>query len=128
MLGFFSSTIQGLGLYVARDFKKDSMVIEYVGERITTEQCNIKENEYKKANIRHIYMFTLDADCVIDATHSNGLARYINHSCNSNCVTKIVEVEGELRIIIFAKRNIKHREEVSFSGHIIEFILYFKVS
>lgn len=57
-------------------------------------------------------MFRLDEDRVIDATLSGGLARYINHSCNPNCVTEIVEVDREYRIIIFAKRRINRGEEV----------------
>lgn len=60
-------------------------------------------------------MFRLDEDRVIDATLSGGLARYINHSCNPNCVTEIVEVDREYRIIIFAKRRINRGEEVKFS-------------
>jgi histone-lysine N-methyltransferase MLL3 len=62
---------------------------------------------------RGIYMFRLDEDRVVDATLSGGLARYINHSCNPNCVAEIVEVERDLRIIIFAKRRISRGEEVS---------------
>lgn len=50
---------------------------------------------------------------MVDATLSGGLARYINHSCNPNCVTEIVEVDREFRIIIFAKRRINRGEEVS---------------
>jgi len=42
------------------------------------------------------------------------LARYINHSCNPNCVTEIVEVDRDVRIIIFAKRKIYRGEEVGF--------------
>lgn len=57
-------------------------------------------------------MFRLDEDRVVDATLSGGLARYINHSCNPNCVTEIVEVDREFRIIIFAKRRINRGEEV----------------
>lgn len=62
---------------------------------------------------RGIYMFRLDDDRVVDATISGGLARYINHSCNPNCVTEKVEVDRELRIIIFAKRRIARGEEVN---------------
>lgn len=57
-------------------------------------------------------MFRLDEERVVDATLSGGLARYINHSCNPNCVTEIVEVDREFRIIIFAKRRINRGEEV----------------
>ena len=60
-------------------------------------------------------MFRLDENTVIDATLCGGLARYINHSCNPNCVAESVQIDRENRIIIFAKRDIQKGEEVSFS-------------
>lgn len=60
-----------------------------------------------------IYMFRLDENTVIDATLCGGLARYINHSCNPNCVAESVQIDRENRIIIFAKRDIQKGEEVS---------------
>lgn len=126
------SKISGLGLYAARDLEKHTMVIEYIGEVIRTEVSEFREKQYEakvsrlmKMKIfisnfvfgfqqnRGIYMFRLDEDRVVDATLSGGLARYINHSCNPNCVTEIVEVDREFRIIIFAKRRINRGEEVS---------------
>jgi len=70
-------------------------------------------------------MFRLDDDRVVDATISGGLARYINHSCNPNCVTEKVEVDRELRIIIFAKRRIARGEEVSLKEEQLLFIFGF---
>lgn len=60
-------------------------------------------------------MFRLDEERVVDATLCGGLARYINHSCNPNCVAEAVEVERDLRIIIFAKRRIMRGEEVNYN-------------
>lgn len=57
-------------------------------------------------------MFRLDERRVVDATLSGGLARYINHSCQPNCVAETVEVDRQLRIIIFAKRRVARGEEV----------------
>ncbi|XP_052740662.1 histone-lysine N-methyltransferase 2C isoform X2 [Bicyclus anynana] len=105
------SKIQGLGLYAARDLEKHTMVIEYIGEIIRSELSEIREKQYEAKN-RGIYMFRLDERRVIDATLSGGLARYINHSCQPNCVTEKVEVDRHLRIIIFAKRRIARGEEV----------------
>lgn len=62
-------------------------------------------------------MFRLDENRVVDATISGGLARYINHSCNPNCVTEKVEVDREFRIIIFSKRRIVRGEEVIIIEH-----------
>ncbi|XP_068159728.1 histone-lysine N-methyltransferase trr isoform X2 [Drosophila tropicalis] len=107
------SKIQGLGLYAARDIEKHTMIIEYIGEVIRTEVSEIREKQYEAKN-RGIYMFRLDEDRVVDATLSGGLARYINHSCNPNCVTEIVEVDRDVRIIIFAKRKIYRGEELSY--------------
>ncbi|KAG5672534.1 hypothetical protein PVAND_002656 [Polypedilum vanderplanki] len=107
------SKIQGLGLYAARDLEKHTMVIEYIGEVIRGELSELREKQYEARN-RGIYMFRLDEDRVIDATLCGGLARYINHSCNPNCVTEIVEVDREYRIIIFAKRRINRGEELSY--------------
>ncbi|XP_063696250.1 histone-lysine N-methyltransferase 2C-like isoform X2 [Culicoides brevitarsis] len=107
------SKIQGLGLYAARDLEKHTMVIEYIGEIIRSELSERREKQYEDKN-RGIYMFRLDEERVVDATLSGGLARYINHSCNPNCVTEIVEVDREVRIIIFAKRRINRGEELSY--------------
>ncbi|XP_037947681.1 histone-lysine N-methyltransferase trr-like [Teleopsis dalmanni] len=107
------SKIQGLGLYAARDIERHTMIIEYIGEVIRTEVSEIREKQYEAKN-RGIYMFRLDENRVVDATLSGGLARYINHSCNPNCVTEIVEVDREVRIIIFAKRRISRGEELSY--------------
>lgn len=41
-------------------------------------------------------MIRFDDDRVVDATINGSLARYINHSCNPNCVTDKVEVDREL--------------------------------
>ena len=59
-------------------------------------------------------MFRIDEKRVIDATLCGGLARYINHSCNPNCVAEQVEVERDMRIIIFANRRISRGEELSY--------------
>ena len=58
-------------------------------------------------------MFRLDDNRVIDATLSGGLARYINHSCDPNCVTESVQIDREIKVLIIANRRIQQGEEVS---------------
>jgi SET domain-containing protein len=58
-------------------------------------------------------MFRLDDNRVIDATLSGGLARYVNHSCNPNCVAECVQIDRENKILIIANRRIQRGEEVS---------------
>ena len=41
-----------------------------------------------------------------------GFARFINHSCDPNCYTKIIIVDGVKHIAIYAKRVIEPNEEL----------------
>ena len=107
------SKIQGLGLYAARDLEKHQMIIEYIGEVIRSDLTDIREKKYESQN-RGIYMFRLDDDRVLDATMCGGMARYINHCCEPNCVTETVEVDRDNHIIIFANRRISRGEELSY--------------
>lgn len=66
-------------------------------------------------------MFRLDEDRVIDATLAGGLARYINHSCNPNCVAEAVEIDRERKILIIANRRILKGEEVSYRNQLEKF-------
>ena len=60
------------------------------------------------------YIFPrLDDERVVDATMTGGVARYINHSCDPNCVTETVEL-ADTHIIIFAARRINRGEELSY--------------
>ena len=73
---------------------------------------DIREKRYESQN-RGIYMFRLDDDRVVDATLTGGVARYINHCCEPNCVTETVEL-ADWHIIIFANRRISRGEELSY--------------
>jgi len=57
-------------------------------------------------------MFRLNDYFVIDATMAGGPARYINHSCNPNCYTEVVNTEKGDKIVISADRRINAGEEV----------------
>ncbi|XP_069576340.1 histone-lysine N-methyltransferase 2C [Brachyistius frenatus] len=107
------SGIQGLGLYAAKDIERCTMVIEYIGTIIRSEVANRKERLYESQN-RGVYMFRIDNDYVIDATITGGPARYINHSCGPNCITEVVTVEKENKIIISSCRRIQRGEELCY--------------
>lgn len=59
-------------------------------------------------------MFRLNEQTVVDATLTGGLARYVNHSCNPNCVAEVVQIDREDRILIIASRRISKGEEVCY--------------
>ncbi|KAI1731709.1 PHD-finger domain-containing protein [Ditylenchus destructor] len=107
------SKIQGLGLYAKRDIDMNSMIIEYKGEVIRSEVGEVREKRYMAQN-RGVYMFRIDDEFIIDATLAGGLARYINHSCDPNCSTKILPYNDDKKIIIIANRPIKAGEELTY--------------
>ena len=67
---------------------------------------------FKWLQNRGVYMFRIDNDTVCDATMAGGPARYINHSCDPNCVAEVVDIDKDSKIIIITNRRITQGEEV----------------
>jgi len=107
------SRIQGLGMFAAKDIEPGTMVIEYIGDIIRSEVAEKREKQYEAAH-KGIYMFRLDSDYILDATITGGPARYINHSCNPNCVAEVVNFEKEKKIMIISNRHILRGEELNY--------------
>ncbi len=82
------------------------MIIEYVGEKVRQEIADLRERRYEKSGIGSSYLFRIDEGHVVDATKKGGIARFINHSCMPNCTAKIIRVDGDKRIVIYALRDI----------------------
>lgn len=94
------------------DVKKGQFVIEYVGELIDEATC--QERVRKGEDITNYYMLTIDKDCIIDAGPMGNLSRFMNHSCDPNCETQKWTVNGDVRVGLFASREIKAGEELTF--------------
>jgi histone-lysine N-methyltransferase SETD1 len=111
------STIQGWGLFSERVFKKGEVVAEYVGEYVTNANADAREQLYEESRIQD-YQFRVSNDLVIDATKFGGFARYINHSCDPNCISKVIQGdppnERMKRVVIISQRDIQVAEEITY--------------
>ncbi|KAJ8903907.1 hypothetical protein NDN08_000438 [Rhodosorus marinus] len=107
------SGIQGLGLYAMREFTPEEMVIEYCGEIIRPSLSDGREAYYDSKGIG-CYMFRLDDDQIVDATMTGNYARFINHSCDPNCYSRTIKVDGRRAIVITTKRVIRVDEELTY--------------
>ncbi|KAJ0764934.1 putative [histone H3]-lysine(4) N-trimethyltransferase chromatin remodeling SET family [Helianthus annuus] len=114
-LRFQRSKIHDWGLVALEPIEAEDFVIEYVGELIRSRISDIRERQYEKMGIGSSYLFRLDDGYVVDATKRGGIARFINHSCEPNCYTKVISVDGQKKIFIYAKRHIVSGEEITYN-------------
>ncbi|VDI41524.1 histone-lysine N-methyltransferase MLL1 [Mytilus galloprovincialis] len=112
-VGVYRSHIHGRGLYCKRKIDAGEMIIEYSGEVIRGSLTDKREKYYEGKGIG-CYMFRIDDADVVDATLHGSAARFINHSCEPNCYSKVIQVEGKKHIVIFAMRQINKGEELTY--------------
>ncbi|KAG8190119.1 hypothetical protein JTE90_026689 [Oedothorax gibbosus] len=112
-VGVYRSSIHGRGLFCKRNIDPGELVIEYAGEVIRSILTDKRERIYQSKGIG-CYMFRIDDDEVVDATMHGNAARFINHSCEPNCFSKVVTVDGKKHIVIFALRRIMKGEELTY--------------
>lgn len=113
-LKFAKSPIHDWGLYAMEYIPAGDMVIEYVGEVVRQQVADNREKQYERQGNFSTYLFRVDDDLVVDATHKGNIARLMNHCCTPNCNAKILTVNGEKRIVLFAKSPIKAGEELTY--------------
>ncbi|XP_021924700.1 histone-lysine N-methyltransferase trithorax isoform X1 [Zootermopsis nevadensis] len=112
-VGVYRSNIHGRGLFCLRDIEAGEMVIEYAGEVIRSMLTDKREKYYESKDIG-CYMFRIDDQLVVDATMRGNAARFINHSCEPNCYSRVVDILGKKHILIFALRRIPQGEELTY--------------
>ncbi|CAA0819888.1 Histone-lysine N-methyltransferase ATX2 [Striga hermonthica] len=114
-LAIGKSGIHGFGVFTKVPHRAGDMVIEYIGEIIRAPVADRREHLiYNSLVGAGTYMFRIDDERVIDATRAGSIAHLINHSCEPNCYSRVILVNGDDHIIIFAKRDIKQWEELTY--------------
>nr|ODN93927.1 hypothetical protein L203_00095 [Cryptococcus depauperatus CBS 7841] len=111
-LKFARSAIEGYGLYAMETIHAGEMVCEYVGDLIRATVADVREQRYMKQGIGSSYLFRIDNDMVCDATFKGSVSRLINHSCDPSANAKIIKVNGQSKIVIYAERTLYPGEEI----------------
>tara|TARA_A100001011_G_C13901717_1_gene671389 strand:- start:145 stop:636 length:492 start_codon:yes stop_codon:yes gene_type:complete len=109
------SKIHSKGVFAKKNIKKNTQIIEYIGEKITKAEGDRRSSvRIKKfTNSRQsgsVYIFELNKKYDIDGFVNRNKAKFINHSCNPNCEVDILDG----KIWISSIKNIKKDEELSY--------------
>ncbi|GLJ29914.1 hypothetical protein SUGI_0591390 [Cryptomeria japonica] len=103
---------KGYGLRVLEDVPRTTFIIEYVGEVLGPQEHGMRLKEYACRGHKHSYFMKIENE-YIDARVKGNLARFINHSCDPNCYIEKFNVNGEVCIGFFAKRDLVKGEELT---------------
>ncbi|XP_062928721.1 histone-lysine N-methyltransferase SUV39H2-like [Mobula hypostoma] len=116
---FRTSDGRGWGIKTLQKIKKNSFVMEYVGEVITSEEAERRGRFYDSKGIT--YLFDLDYvedEYTVDAARFGNISHFVNHSCDPNLQVYNVFIDSLdtrlPRIALFSTRTIKAGEELTF--------------
>lgn len=135
------SGIHGWGLIARKDMPKDSMVLEYRAQVVRRSVADKRERAYTRQGIE-CYFFGVNDDTVMDSTYCGSMARFTvrrccyacsatnlchstrpqqNHCCMPSMYTRVVEMApGDLRLLWFARTDIKAGQELTYNYRYIE--------
>lgn len=111
----------GMGIVAEEDINRGEFVIEYVGEVIDDKTCEERLWKMKHRGETNFYLCEINRDMVIDASYKGNKSRYINHSCCPNTEMQKWMIDGETRIGIFATRDIKKGEHLTYDYQFVQF-------
>ena len=108
------SGVHGKGVFALRPIAAGQRLIEYKGQLITWRQA-LSRHPHDPHDPHHTFYFHLDDKHVIDAKVGGNAARWINHSCEPNCVADQVDDENPRkggRVFIKALQDLQPGEEL----------------
>lgn len=107
------SDVHGWGVFAATDIAKNEIVGEYVGEVIEQQDAERRGRIYDE--VKFSFLFNITQSLALDSTRLGNKLRYCNHSQQPNCEPRVMRVGGDVRVGIYAKRDIARHEELFFN-------------
>ena len=101
------SGVHGKGVFALQSIAAGSVLIEYIGERISWKEA-LRRHPHDPHDPNHTFYFHIDDKQVIDANVGGNASRWINHACEPNCEAD----EDERRVFIKALRDLLPGEEL----------------
>ncbi|KUF98799.1 hypothetical protein AM588_10007915 [Phytophthora nicotianae] len=112
-IGVSASETHGWGAYALESVKKGEFLYEYTGSLLSQDEAERRGNVYDKTTIS--FLFDLTEDSVVDATRKGNKSKFANHdSADPKCFARIMLVNGDHRIGIYAKQDISIGDELFF--------------
>ncbi|NWI56456.1 SUV91 methyltransferase, partial [Calyptomena viridis] len=110
---------RGWGVRTLQRIRKNSFVMEYVGEIITSEEAERRGQVYDRQGATYLFDLDYVEDVyTVDAAHYGNISHFVNHSCDPNLQVYNVFIENLdqrlPRIALFATRPIRAGEELTF--------------
>lgn len=109
----FTTKNKGNGVKIKETVKKETLILEYVGEVTTLDEYNERARTVYKNDL-HQYGMSLERKYVVDAHRVGNISRIVNHSCEPNCNIQKWIVNGFPRLVLIANRDIESGEELSY--------------
>jgi len=102
----------GWGAYCKEALGKGDYVGEYIGEVVTQDEAEVRGKICDRMD--QSYLFDITTEHAVDVSRLGNKTKFINNSDTPNCVSKILFVNGDSRIGLFAKFNIEAQAELFF--------------
>lgn len=106
------SDTHGWGAFAANDIGKGEIIGEYVGEIVSHIEADRRGRLYDE--IDYSFLFNITEDWALDSTRLGNKLRYCNHHFKPNCNAKLMRVGGDVRVGLYAVRDIGRHEELFF--------------